>query len=75
MVGEEDVPLEAVADAAGHGVAAFEARFWQENREFVAPEPGDYVGFTGAGADDLSRLDEGSAAHHVMSRDFRLKQE
>src|SRR6186713_3485367 len=65
MVGEEHVPLEAVADTAGHGVSALETRFWQENRKFVAPESGDNVGFAGAGPNDRRRLDEGAAAQKM----------
>ena len=46
-----------------HG--AFPARVGQDDREFVAAEPGHDVGFAGAAADDAGRLDQRLAARQM----------
>ena len=52
-------------DAQGHGLGALGTGVREDQGEFVAAEPGDDVGFTGAVADDGARLDERLAARQV----------
>ena len=47
-LGQEDEPLDAVAQATGHRLGAVDAGLGQENGELVAAEPRNDVGFARA---------------------------
>ena len=62
---QKRVGPDAVPDALGDSLGAFGARVRQDQRELVAAEPGDDVGFTGAAADDSAGLHERLAARQM----------